>query len=301
MANRISKSARAMCWLLTLVYFASYIMRINFAVMIVKVCSDMQLEKSALAIILTGLTIAYGTGQVVSGFIGDKIKPRTMIIGGLALAVACNIAMFFAAGVPLMTVIWTINGVAHSMLWPPIVKILSHHLDHDTYVTAHLAVTSAAHVATVLLYVFVPICLSFMSWRTVFITASALAFVTMAIFAIAMRLILPAESESVKPVAESSAKRSKKNTGEEVGILHILRRSGIFTVFVCIVVIGFLRDGIESWLPMLYSEAFGVQYNEIDALQLLFPACQALALKHCYLHRRLQPYYPQGAVFLQRF
>ena len=260
-----------------MVYFVSYFSRKDFAAVMAGMISDGAIERANAGLVGTMLFIFYGAGQLISGYLGDKIRPKYLIMLGLTLTAACNAMMSFVPG-SIMIAVWGLNGLAQAMLWPPIVKILSHHLDHDTYVTAHLAVTSAAHVATVLLYVFVPICLSFMSWRTVFITASALAFVTMAIFAIAMRIILPAESEDVKPVAKSAAKRSEENTGEEVGILHILRRSGIFTVFVCIVVIGFLRDGIESWLPMLYSEAFGRDVSESTLVSIILPIFSILSI-----------------------
>ena len=58
------------------------------------------------------------------------------------------------------------------MLWPPIVKLLSTYLDHERCVTANLVVTSAAHVFTVLLYLYAPICIKFTDWKTVFFTAS---------------------------------------------------------------------------------------------------------------------------------
>ena len=99
MTNYIRPRAKKIAWMLTLIYFGSYLMRINFAVMIVKVCSDMKIEKTALSVVLMGLTIAYGFGQLVSGFLGDKIKPEYLITGGPALAVACNFAMFFSTSV----------------------------------------------------------------------------------------------------------------------------------------------------------------------------------------------------------
>ena len=42
MSNEIRKKAKSIAWLFMLVYFASYVTRINFAVMMVKICSDMQ-------------------------------------------------------------------------------------------------------------------------------------------------------------------------------------------------------------------------------------------------------------------
>jgi len=123
--SSIRPRARAIAWMLTLVYFASYFTRINFNVMIVKICSDLGVLDSEIAIVITALTISYGAGQVINGLLGDKIKPQWMLTGGLALAIASNVAMFFAQPILPMAVIWCINGFAHSMLWPPIVRRMS--------------------------------------------------------------------------------------------------------------------------------------------------------------------------------
>jgi OPA family glycerol-3-phosphate transporter-like MFS transporter len=194
---------------------------------------------------------------------------------GLSVTGLCN-AMMPVVPEGAMIAVWGLNGLAQAMLWPPIVKILANHLDHATYVTAHLAVTSAAHVATVLLYVFVPICLSFMSWHTVFTVASVLAFLSMAIFAITMRFILPESVGNDNSDAEGAAKSDTAHPSR--GIFSILRESGIFTVFVCIVVLGFLRDGIESWLPMLYSEAFGRDVSEPTLVSMILPIFSILSI-----------------------
>ena len=257
-----------------MVYFVSYFSRKDFAAVMAGMITDGAIGRANAGLVGTMLFIFYGVGQLVSGYLGDKIRPKYLIMMGLSVTGMCN-AMMPVVPEGAMIAVWGLNGLAQAMLWPPIVKILAHYLDHDTYVTAHLAVTSAAHVATVLLYVFVPICLSFMSWHTVFVCAAALAFLSMAIFAIAMRFILP---ESAEPVSYA-AKKSEDERGEgERSILAILKDSGVFTVFVCIVVLGFLRDGIESWLPMLYSEAFGKDVSESTLVSMILPIFSILSI-----------------------
>ena len=256
----------AMC---CMVYFVSYFSRKDFAAVMAEMASVGAINRENGGLIGTMLFIFYGTGQLISGYLGDKIRPKYLIILGLSVTGLCNACMSF---VPegMMFFVWGLNGLAQAMLWPPIVKILAQYLDHKTYVTAHLAVTSAAHVATVLLYVFVPFCITFMSWESVFITASALAFLSMAIFAIVMRLILPADVDEAVPVSRKT-EVSDAHIGEKQSIISIMRESGIFTVFVCIIVIGFLRDGIESWMPTLYSEAFGKSVSESTLVSIILP------------------------------
>ena len=258
-----------------MVYFVSYFSRKDFAAAQAAMIYDGIISKANAGLVGTMLFIFYGLGQLISGYLGDKIRPKYLIIMGLSVTGLCNALMPIVPSWAMLAV-WGINGLAQAMLWPPIVKILAHHLDHETYVTAHLAVTSAAHVATVLLYVFVPICLSFMSWHAVFVTASSLAFLSMAIFAIAMRLILPETSEYA-PGARDTAKKAV-GTSTERSIIAILKESGIFTVFVCIVVLGFLRDGIESWLPMLYSEAFSRDVSESTLVSMILPIFSIISI-----------------------
>ena len=138
--TKVKGRVRAISWLLSLVYFSSYVMRINFTVLLVKVCSELGKEKGELAVVVTALTVTYGIGQIVCGVLGDKIKPRIMISCGIALAAVCNISFFFTSSVSLMTVIWGINGFAHAMFWPPIVRLMSLNLTDAeySYASVHL-------------------------------------------------------------------------------------------------------------------------------------------------------------------
>ena len=146
---QIRKRAKQICWLLTLIYFASYVTRINFAVMMVKICSEMQVEKTALAGIVTALTVAYGTGQIISGYIGDKIHPQYIITFGLVLTSACNIAMSSCTAIPLMTAVWGINGFAQAMLWPPVVRLMSTYLNDVEYGYGAVRVSWGSSFATI--------------------------------------------------------------------------------------------------------------------------------------------------------
>ncbi len=103
------------------------------------------------------LFVFYGIGQLVSGYLGDKIKPSYIIIFGLVLTAVCNLLMPLVPISTLMIPLWGLNGFAQAMLWPPIVKILSCYLSHEQFVSANLVVTSAAHISTIVLYLYVPV------------------------------------------------------------------------------------------------------------------------------------------------
>ena len=118
-------SSRTLALLLALVYFSSYVTRINFAAIIQEIITATGFAKSALSVIPVCLSITYGTGQIINGIIGDRVKPQTMILCGISCVSAMNLIFpFFSASIPAMCVLWAINGFAQAMMWPPIVKIL---------------------------------------------------------------------------------------------------------------------------------------------------------------------------------
>ena len=285
--NEKKYSKNGIIALCCMVYFVSYFSRKDFAAAMAGIIYDGAVSRANAGLIGTMLFAFYGVGQLLSGYLGDKIKPKYLLLIGLSTTALCNTLMpLISEGA--MIAVWGLNGLAQAMLWPPIVKILSSYLDHKTYVNANLLVTSAAHVATVLLYVYVPICLSFMNWQTVFYTASALALCSIVIFVIAMRAVLPGDVEKpLNDVQKGASVVAASEAQKSENLLTVLRKTGIFTVFVCIVVVGFLRDGIESWLPMLYSEAFGKDVSESTLVSIILPIFSIISIALVtFLHRK---------------
>lgn len=253
MTSTISKNTKKIAYLLAVVYFTSYCMRVNLAVMLVKICSEMQVEKSALAIVITGLTVAYGTGQVISGFLGDRIKPQHIIPAGLALAVLCNVGIFFTSTIPAMTVIWSINGFAHALLWPPIVRLMSTHLSAEDYSFAAVRVNQGSSIATIALYLFCPLLLGFMEWRTIMLLCAAWG----AIMVVLWFLLYPriftkkdVQTEKINPSAPISEQKAVPVP------LYIF--GAIALIMPGIMMQGMLRDGVTNWMPSFLLETFGL-------------------------------------------
>ena len=141
--------------LCSLVYFVSYFSRKGFAAVMAGMLAEAVLDKPTAGLVGTMLFVFYGIGQLLSGYLGDRMRPQHLLCAGLTVTSLCNFLMPIVPSSTLMIPVWGLNGLAQAMLWPPIVKILSGYLDHEKYVIANLIVTSAAHVATILLYIFV--------------------------------------------------------------------------------------------------------------------------------------------------
>ena len=264
-SSAVSGKAKAVAWLCTLVYFGSYLTRQNFNVMMLYVIGDFNvasgIDAGELSVILadiTGaMTLAYGIGQVVCGFIGDKIKPQYMLTGGLALAVGSNIAMALpfvsnSDNIPLMIAIWAINGVAHSMLWPPIVRIMSMYLTDTEYGYSAVRVSWGSQFATIILYLGCPLLVTYahLSWRTVMLICAAMAIVIDVVWNIFYPKLLR------NPLKKSAKKRDGKGGG---GVpLPAFVIIPLICIFFGIIFQGIMRDGVTNWTPKLLDDTFNL-------------------------------------------
>ncbi len=242
---------KPLAWILTMIYFASYVTRINFSAVIQEIITDLGYEKSALSIILVVLSITYGAGQIVNGRIGDRIKPENLIFAGLIIATAMNLCFPFASGsIPMMTVLWAINGFAQAMMWPPIVKILVASCDDATYGYSVVRISWGSSFGTILVYLSAPLIIKIASWQTVFYASAAIGLLSALTWGLLKSRVgaLPKKEEK----AALKEKKQERLSLPRAAVLPLL------LIALGIIFQGMLRDGVSSWMPTYLSEIFGL-------------------------------------------
>ena len=256
------------------VYFVSYFSRKDFAAAMAEMISEGVIDKQLGGYISMAMFILYGVGQLVSGFLGDRVRPAHLLTLGLLTTAVSNLLMPLLPGAAMIP-LWGVNGLAQAMLWPPIVRILADTLDHERFVRANLLVTCAAHLSTVLLYLYVPLTIAVANWRLTFYTASAVAFLAGALLIVLSAFTIlgnkPQKKQKPTPVSTSDTKNDNN-------YLHIALAAGIPTVILAITAMGFLRDGIETWLPTLLTEAFSMRPEQSILISVTLPIFSALSI-----------------------
>jgi OPA family glycerol-3-phosphate transporter-like MFS transporter len=196
-----------------IVYFISYITRKNYAAIMVEFVNDTGIAIDSASLALTGHAIFYGAGQLVSGYLGDKIKPKFLITCGLFTTALMNILLPLCSEVALLTTVWCINGLAQAMMWPPIVKALSSTFSSsDDYKKSTVKVSNSAMIATVLLYLLSPVCITYAGWETIFYVAGALA----AVMAFVVLFFMP-DTADQKETAPEKTNDKEETLGSMVG------------------------------------------------------------------------------------
>ena len=246
-----------MCILLCVVYFASYITRKSYNASILTIIQNTSLTKAQTGLAVTGSFITYGLGQVINGFIGDFVRPRTMITLGLAGASICNILIPYSLSPIPLCILWCFNGFFQSMMWPSISRCMSEQFSMDFYKKGTTYVSVACSVATVAIYVIVSFFVEFFSWQSTFYFSAVLG----AVVCVAWYIICGKYEKN--PVCEPSEAHTKDVTEENSAsqrppFLRLALMSGVFPLMIVIALHGFLRDGIETWMSSFMNDVYGI-------------------------------------------
>ncbi len=230
------------------VYFCSYMSRYDYAVVMVEIIKSEGFTPVAASAALTGLFITYGVGQLISGYLGDRLPPHLLIFGGMLVCAAMNALIPLCPTAGWMTAVWSVNGLAQAMMWPPLVKVMTLHLHEQDYKRAVVWVSWGGSIATIIVYLAAPALIAAGGWRLVFFGAAAAAAVMAAVWlwryhALKMPALTAAPVQT--PRQESERKQGMRAVLPVVGMIML-----------AIVLHGVLRDGITTWTPSYLSDAF---------------------------------------------
>ncbi len=241
-------TGRPLLWALTVVYFASYMTRVNLAAIIQEVVTDTGFEKSTLSVVLICLSTAYGLGQIINGRLGDKFKPQNMIFLGSILTTTVNLIFpLFSQSVLSMAILWGINGFAQAMMWPPIVRIMVANFDGEEYGSAQIFISWGTSLATILVYLISPLIILVSSWKVVFLVCGTVG----VIGCISWGLQKGRISVEVPMIAESGESVPKQK-------MHFPAFAIVPIILIALGVMlqGMLRDGVTAWMPSYLAEVF---------------------------------------------
>ena len=265
-------------FLLAMLYFTSYMTRLNLSAAKAILVVDLDIfDKGQVGIMGTALFFSYGLGQIISGLLSDKFKPERIVAIGLITTCVCNAVLpFLSNNVALMSIVWGVNGLAQAFFWPPIVRILSKYTDKKGYTRGVWVVSVASYVATLLIFILVPLEINYIRWEAAFWLSALLALVVLAIWLVFYSHFKKTAVEVVEdkedpaqvanndvPAAQTGKKRSD--------IFTVIFSSGALFMFAAVAAQGFFKDGLQDWFPTLLSEGFGMDASFATFSNLLLP------------------------------
>ena len=258
--------ARRLTLLCAAVYFCSYLTRLDYGAVMVEMVRAEGFSRVDASAALTGLFITYGFGQLISGYLGDRVRPQLLIFFGLIACGLMNLLIPFCPSPAWMTVVWSVNGLAQAMMWPPLVRIMSQHMTESEYKVATVHVSWGSSLGTIVIYLMIPLLLKVSSWRGVFYCAAAVG-MGMAAFWMARY----GRVERTLPLQEQAAPADEPgDAGKSGGGLRALMP--LLAIMMGVIICqGTLRDGITTWMPTYLADTYRMESGKSILTGVLLP------------------------------
>lgn len=245
-----------LCWM---VYFSTYLGRLNYSAALNEIIQSEGFSKGQAGLIGTGFFFAYGIGQLVSGFLGDRLSPKWMVFGGMLVSGFVNIIMSSLSNVYIMAAIWCLNGFSQAFIWSPMIRLLFDYLKTDIRMKACLYLNSTVPVGTMAAYGMTAAIISFASWRKVFLAASVILIIISLIWLFGMtrveRYALKyGEKEEIHFINSNNTEKKDNSFSWKATLLS----SGLLLLMGALVVQGALKDGVTTWIPTYITETYPV-------------------------------------------
>lgn len=239
----------ALCWI---VYFSAYLAKRNFSAAMTEMIGSGFLTKDRAGLINTLFFISYAVGQLCNGVLGDKVRPQRLILIGMLLSGACNLAMGTVQNPTLMLPLWAANGYALSMLWSPLLRILCEMLLPEDRMRCSVNMSTSLSIGTMSSYLLCAEEISLWGWRSTFWLAGGWMILIAAVWAIGFARVEKRAEELELP----SERQAEQAAVGRMPLRKILLAAPVLLLVLPTLIQGVLRDGVTSWVPTYVAENF---------------------------------------------
>jgi len=244
-----------------LTYASFYLIRVNLSVAIPGIMDQFGLTKTALGGVLSAFFLLYAIGQFLNGQLADNLGAKKLVAIGLAVSIIINfIVPSFGGLIPLLTILWGINGFFQAMGWSPNVKIVSSWFKKN-YKGRAAGILGTSYIVGGALSWLLAGYLAKFSWRYVFIIPALLSLVVLVLW-------------TKKAKENPEGKKEKANLKET--IKTVLADKKVWLAGMGLFGLNIVRYGFLSWAPTYFFEVQGANITTATYKALVFPLAGAL-------------------------
>jgi OPA family glycerol-3-phosphate transporter-like MFS transporter len=285
----------SLCWL---VYFAANLGRLNLSVNLSAISAAEGISKGELGLMAALFFFAYGGGQLASGIIAERVRPVLLVGLGIFFTGLINLMVAFSSGVRIMQFCWLLNGIAQSLIWIPMVRILTENLPEPQCTRTCIYINATGPVGMFCTYGISAAALHFTVWRMSFFTAGL--FIMSVTFLWIFRFSRNTGKKAI--TALSPVKRrvlGQAGKTESSWTLPRLWRASPLAFLIGISCLhGVLKDGIGTWFPTYLTDTFAVSpaYSALLSMALPLFNLAGVYLVH-YLNKTIFKNEVDGCLF----
>src|SRR5215212_9089470 len=164
----LTASQRRVVALGWITYAAFYLGRVNLAAALPAIQADFTWTPEQTAVLAGASLWTYAAGQLFNGWLGNRVDTRRMVLIGLGGSALLNLVFATLSSLPLMVIVWLLNGFFQSMGWGPILRTLSDNLSSAQRQRISGVFGASYVIGNVLSWTLSGWLLRFGNWRLVF-------------------------------------------------------------------------------------------------------------------------------------
>ena len=271
-----------------LTYLFFYNGRQNINLVMTQMAEGLGSTTAAMGVVSSALFWCYAFGQLINGRLGAHFGYRRFMMFGVAASAVLNVIISFQHSVPVIAVLWGLNGFCQSMVWSNGVGVLNKWWPKEKRGFASGLATAFSGVAQVVTYLTILGCMELnpeWGWRAGF----RLPMIPMVLMLIAFATCFKTKPEEIglKPFEEIDQAAAARDAALDA---EISRRGYLYpykvlfsepkVIIFCLIsaIAGIGRYGLLTWVPTYFVESMGLSIKEGIFSAILLPAGQACAM-----------------------
>lgn len=257
-----------LCWC---AYACIYLGRNNLSVAIPEIQRYLGINKSQVGIIGGSFLWVYGIGQLINGYVGDKVSSRIYIFIGLLVTALSNIFFGFSSSLAIMSILWIINGYFQSMLWGPMSKTITHWVSPEKRSFAAIVISTSGVGGTLLTLILAGQLMEKFNWRWVFIIPGLIILLFSFVWYFFVRNYpkdVGFDSLDTRVVYEA---KESMDSQESYTLLEVIKESKLWFVIIACFAQGIIKDGINLWAPTFFIETHNLDIKSTASLMIVIP------------------------------
>lgn len=269
-------------------YMFFYNGRQNINLVMTKMAEELGSTTAAMGVVSSALFWCYAIGQLVNGRLGAIVGYKRYMMIGVGTSAIINIIVSFQSSIPLITVLWGLNGFCQSMVWSNGLGVVNNWWPKRERGFATGLITFFSGFAQVVTYISVLLCLELnpeWGWRAAF----RFPMLPMALMLIAFFFLFNEKPEKVGLTPFEEVDKTASEQDEH--LTEEIQKKGFFypylvlfsepkVIVFCIIsaIAGIGRYGLLTWIPTYFEESMGLSIKEGILSAILLPLGQACAM-----------------------
>jgi len=284
-------------------YTAAYICRVNISVALPSIQDALRLNSTSIGLIGTSFFWIYAIGQLVNGYIGDRVNSRTFIFIGLVVSAVLNVLFGFSSILIILVLLWGANGIFQSMLWGPIVRTLSNWYPSRMHNSVAFGMSFSLIIGYLLAWGISGLVLARLEWRWAFwIPAGIVLLLACVWYVMARNKPSDAGFSDVHLVRHENGEGIDddyiETETESVPFWKLIKGTNLLFIAFTGIAQGMIKDSVSFWSPKLLMDTQNLSLILTVGVVLIIPVLNFIGIIFAGWLNRLLKYKEKLTILL---